>query len=221
MELSGVRIEKPGDANLIVGQAHFIKSVDDIHEALVGNSPRTCGSGSPSARHRAPASSAGRATTTSSSKPRRAPRSPSAPGIASRAAARWLTAQRAEPAQARAGGLQDLLRVRERARGPRRRDRPGPGHHRRGPTSSERGLFTVRPQSACDGLPMCHASGGGTTLLCPRGMHRLAAAAAQRWRSCVRVRPRARCGVPRMSLRAVRHTVIAWLPWRQSRPIAA
>jgi adenosine/AMP kinase len=39
MELSVVRIEKPDDLNVIVGQAHFIKSVDDLHEALVGTSP--------------------------------------------------------------------------------------------------------------------------------------------------------------------------------------
>lgn len=39
MELSAVRIEKPDDQNVIVGQAHFIKTVEDLHEALVGTSP--------------------------------------------------------------------------------------------------------------------------------------------------------------------------------------
>ena len=39
MELDIVPIEKPDDMNVIVGQAHFIKTVDDIHEALVGTSP--------------------------------------------------------------------------------------------------------------------------------------------------------------------------------------
>jgi adenosine/AMP kinase len=39
MELSTVRIEKPEDLNLILGQAHFIKTVEDLHEALVGASP--------------------------------------------------------------------------------------------------------------------------------------------------------------------------------------
>jgi len=39
MELISVRIDKPDDANLILGQAHFIKTVDDIHEALAGSSP--------------------------------------------------------------------------------------------------------------------------------------------------------------------------------------
>ncbi len=34
-----VAIEKPADANVIVGQAHFIKTVDDLHEALAGVSP--------------------------------------------------------------------------------------------------------------------------------------------------------------------------------------
>lgn len=29
-----VRIEKPDDVNVILGQAHFIKTVDDLHEAI-------------------------------------------------------------------------------------------------------------------------------------------------------------------------------------------
>ena len=39
LELSTVRIEKPEDLNLILGQAHFIKTVDDLYEALAGSSP--------------------------------------------------------------------------------------------------------------------------------------------------------------------------------------
>ncbi len=39
MDLHVVPIEKPEDLNVIVGQAHFIKTVEDIHEALVGVSP--------------------------------------------------------------------------------------------------------------------------------------------------------------------------------------
>jgi adenosine/AMP kinase len=39
MELITVRIEKPEAANFILGQTHFIKSVEDIHEALVGAVP--------------------------------------------------------------------------------------------------------------------------------------------------------------------------------------
>ena len=35
MELSTTRIEKPEDINFILGQSHFIKTVEDIHEALV------------------------------------------------------------------------------------------------------------------------------------------------------------------------------------------
>ena len=31
-----VPIEKPEDVNVIVGQAHFIKTVEDLHEALAG-----------------------------------------------------------------------------------------------------------------------------------------------------------------------------------------
>jgi uncharacterized protein len=37
--LSVVRIDKPGDLNVIVGQAHFIKTVEDLYEALVGTGP--------------------------------------------------------------------------------------------------------------------------------------------------------------------------------------
>ncbi len=39
MELSAIPIEMSEGLNVIVGQAHFIKSVEDIHEALVGSSP--------------------------------------------------------------------------------------------------------------------------------------------------------------------------------------
>lgn len=39
MELKVVNIEKPAEVNLILGQSHFIKTVEDIHEALVGAVP--------------------------------------------------------------------------------------------------------------------------------------------------------------------------------------
>jgi adenosine/AMP kinase len=39
VELHAVPIEKPDDLNVIIGQAHFIKTVEDVHEALVGTSP--------------------------------------------------------------------------------------------------------------------------------------------------------------------------------------
>jgi adenosine/AMP kinase len=39
MQLSVVRIEKPEPINFILGQSHFIKTVDDIHEALVSTVP--------------------------------------------------------------------------------------------------------------------------------------------------------------------------------------
>ncbi len=39
MELLAVRIEKPETINFILGQTHFIKSVEDIHEALVAAVP--------------------------------------------------------------------------------------------------------------------------------------------------------------------------------------
>ncbi|MCL4528282.1 MAG: adenosine-specific kinase [Chloroflexi bacterium] len=35
MEIKVVRIEKPEPINFILGQSHFIKTVEDIHEALV------------------------------------------------------------------------------------------------------------------------------------------------------------------------------------------
>lgn len=35
MELNVVQITKPEDINFILGQSHFIKTVEDIHEALV------------------------------------------------------------------------------------------------------------------------------------------------------------------------------------------
>jgi uncharacterized protein len=35
INLTSIRIDKPEEVNVIVGQAHFIKTVEDIHEALV------------------------------------------------------------------------------------------------------------------------------------------------------------------------------------------
>ncbi len=39
MELKTVTIEKPEDVNLILGQSHFIKTVQDLYEALVASVP--------------------------------------------------------------------------------------------------------------------------------------------------------------------------------------
>ena len=39
MELSMVQIDNPGELNLILGQSHFIKTVEDLHETLAGSSP--------------------------------------------------------------------------------------------------------------------------------------------------------------------------------------
>jgi uncharacterized protein len=39
MELKTVKIEKPEDINFILGQSHFIKTVEDVHEALVNAVP--------------------------------------------------------------------------------------------------------------------------------------------------------------------------------------
>lgn len=35
MEMLTVKIEKPDEVNMVLGQSHFIKTVEDIHEALV------------------------------------------------------------------------------------------------------------------------------------------------------------------------------------------
>ena len=37
MELKSVKIEKPSDMNMILGQSHFIKTVEDLHEAIVNS----------------------------------------------------------------------------------------------------------------------------------------------------------------------------------------
>lgn len=39
MELKIVKIEKPADMNFILGQSHFIKTVEDIYEAVVSTNP--------------------------------------------------------------------------------------------------------------------------------------------------------------------------------------
>lgn len=39
MELQMVAIEKPEEINFILGQSHFIKTVEDLHEVLIGAVP--------------------------------------------------------------------------------------------------------------------------------------------------------------------------------------
>ena len=39
MDLTIVKIEKPEEINFILGQSHFIKTVEDVHEALVNAVP--------------------------------------------------------------------------------------------------------------------------------------------------------------------------------------
>lgn len=39
MEVKNIKIQKPEDINFILGQTHFIKSVEDIHETLVNSVP--------------------------------------------------------------------------------------------------------------------------------------------------------------------------------------
>lgn len=39
MEVKAVSLEKPSELNIIVGQSHFIKTIEDIHEVLVSTVP--------------------------------------------------------------------------------------------------------------------------------------------------------------------------------------
>jgi adenosine/AMP kinase len=39
MDIKIVRIEKPDDTNIVIGQAHFIKTVEDLAEAMVNSVP--------------------------------------------------------------------------------------------------------------------------------------------------------------------------------------
>ncbi len=39
MEIVTVKIDKPEDLNMILGQTHFIKSVEDLYEALINSVP--------------------------------------------------------------------------------------------------------------------------------------------------------------------------------------
>lgn len=40
LELESVRMEVPVDSNIIIGQAHFIKTVEDLYEAVVNAVPQ-------------------------------------------------------------------------------------------------------------------------------------------------------------------------------------
>lgn len=39
MEFKSVKVKKPDDVNMILGQSHFIKTVEDLYEVLVGHVP--------------------------------------------------------------------------------------------------------------------------------------------------------------------------------------
>jgi adenosine/AMP kinase len=39
IQLSVVPIENPAELNLVLGQSHFVKTVEDLYETLVGSSP--------------------------------------------------------------------------------------------------------------------------------------------------------------------------------------
>lgn len=40
LTLESVRMQFPADANIIIGQSHFIKTVEDVYEAIVGTVPQ-------------------------------------------------------------------------------------------------------------------------------------------------------------------------------------
>ena len=40
MDIKAVKIDKPDEMNFILGQSHFIKTVEDIHEAIVNTAPQ-------------------------------------------------------------------------------------------------------------------------------------------------------------------------------------
>jgi hypothetical protein len=39
MELKVIRVETPEDCNIVLGQSHFIKTVEDLYEAMVSSTP--------------------------------------------------------------------------------------------------------------------------------------------------------------------------------------
>ena len=39
MEIKAIKIEKPEDVNVIIGQAHFIKTVEDLYETIIATAP--------------------------------------------------------------------------------------------------------------------------------------------------------------------------------------
>jgi len=40
MELKSVKVEMPENANVIIGQTHFIKTTEDLYEAIIGSVPQ-------------------------------------------------------------------------------------------------------------------------------------------------------------------------------------
>ena len=40
LEIQSVRMELPADTNIVIGQSHFIKTVEDLYEAIVSTAPQ-------------------------------------------------------------------------------------------------------------------------------------------------------------------------------------
>jgi hypothetical protein len=146
MELKTVSIEKPADINFILGQSHFIKTIEDMHEAIVQTVPQMkfgiCESSGPAlvrwtGRRRAPG-------TGEKERARAELRS-----LLHRLHERRLSDQHPEHDQGRARGVHDLLRDRQGSHRPKAGanvgDSPAPRvSDSRRPQRSERSPLSLR-----------------------------------------------------------------------------
>jgi hypothetical protein len=109
MELTTVRIDKPAETNFILGQSHFIKTVEDLHEAIAQTVPQMK-FGIAFCESSGPAPCAGPVTTRNSSIWRKGTpwRSPAV--TAHHLHHRRLSGQHSEHDQSSARGVRHLLR---------------------------------------------------------------------------------------------------------------
>ena len=153
MDSKAIPVEKPEDMNFILGQAHFIKTVEDLHEAIVTTAPHMkfgiafCeSSGLALVRH----------TGNDEALVEIAVKNALAVGrraLVLHLPDRRLPGQHPQRGQGRARGLRHLLRHGQSGRGRRRRDRARPGHprcRRRRPDEGRRGTGRHR---VAQGLP--------------------------------------------------------------------
>ncbi len=130
MELKLVPVAIPENANVIIGQSHFIKTVEDLYEIMVTSVPgATFGLAFNEAS--GAAWSGPREMTTACGRRPSTPRWRSGPGTPSCCTSQCLPDQRLEPNQGLPRGLPDLLRDGQSATGGGGRVRPGARHPRR------------------------------------------------------------------------------------------